>query len=142
MAAVVFDEDGFRAQFPGLSDEEKYSSELLAMCFDLACDLIGNDAKSLAPYNPDKGVTERERLLYLATCHLATLMGEETDSPVGRVASASQGSVSTSFDLIKTDTASGDWWNQTRCGALVWVMLQKYRWGGRFAVVKKRHPWG
>ncbi|MGJ1042649.1 DUF4054 domain-containing protein [Staphylococcus epidermidis] len=62
---------------------------------------------------------------------------------VGRVASASQGSVSTSFDLPKSgNSAAAEFWNRTNCGMQVWLMLAPYRLGGRIYLSNHSHPWG
>lgn len=141
MAVVVFDPEKFRKWYPHFSDEEKYPDELLDAYFLMAVEFVGNDDSSIAPYNPPL-TTTREVLLYLATCHLATLDDNDLGTPVGRIASASQGSVSTSFDLIKGNSTSADWWLQTQCGARYWMLTAKYRLGGRFYTNNHYHPWG
>lgn len=142
MAVVELDILEFRMWFPGLT-EDKITDELLDILWAQVCEIVGNtDGKSFAPYKPDAKppVIERKVLLYYALCHLATL-SLQGDQP-GRVASASQGSVSTSFDLIKSESQAGQWWNQTRCGATYWMMTAKYRLGGRLFTSGFYHPWG
>lgn len=142
MAVVVFDVEKFRKVYPGFGDEVKYSDVFLEDCFDSAVLLIGNtDKTSFAPYQPELKIFEREKLLYLATCHLASLMSDPAGN-TGRVQSASQGSVSVGYDLIKTNSARSDWWNMTRCGALFWILASKYLTGGRFIAGERYHPWG
>lgn len=109
MAVVVFDPEKFRILHPAFSDEVKFPDETLQFYFDVAVEFVGNtDADSFAPYDPDNKIYTRERLLDLATCHLLTL-SQQPNGQVGRIASATQGSVSTSFDLLKTNTFVGDW---------------------------------
>lgn len=142
MAVVEFSLDEFRTQYPRFSDEEHFPDESLRLCFDMAVELIGNtDETSLAPYDPPK-VQTRKILLYLAACHFATLDADNPGGNVGRLASASQGSVSTSFDLIKSNSTAGDWWLQTQCGARFWMLTARYRLGGRFYGNQHYHPWG
>lgn len=141
MGIVVFSPEVFRTNHPFFADEVTYSDEYLSECFDIAADLVGNADASIVPYDPENAVLDRERILDLATCHIATLMSWP-EGQSGRIASASQGSVSTSFDLVKTRSATGDWWNQTQCGALYWLLMSKYRTGGRFYGVRSYHPWG
>lgn len=139
---VTLDVDEFRSWFPGLTPCV-IKDELLDVLWAQVCSLIGNtDETSFAPYAPDAKppVIERKVLLYYALCHLATL-STRGDQP-GRVASASEGSVSTSFDLIKSDSQSAQWWNQTPCGSTYWMMTTKYRRGGRIYVSSGYHPWG
>lgn len=142
MAVVELDIQEFRSWFPGLT-EDKISDQLLDVLWKQVCDLVGNtDADSFAPYDPTATppIIERKVQLYYALCHLATLT-LRGDQP-GRVASASEGSVSTSFDLIKAQSQTGQWWNQTPCGSTYWMMTAKYRRGGRIYVSSHYHPWG
>ena len=142
MAVVIFDPENFRTLYPAFSDETKYSNELLTEYFGMAAEFVGNsDSTSFAAYDPENHVYLRKRLLDLVMCHLLTL-DENMTGPVGRISSASQGSVSTSFDLLKTNSYVGDWWAQTRCGAQYWIMTARYRVGGRFYGGSNYHPWG
>lgn len=142
MAVVEFDLEEFRTWFPGLSEAVAPDAMLTAF-FEQACELVGNtDETSFAPYEPDAQppVLKRKALLYYATCHLATLAARG-DQP-GRVAAASQGSVSTTFDLIQSNGQTAQWWNQTGCGATYWALTAPYRLGGRMYVGNNYHPWG
>lgn len=142
MAVVVFDPEKFRSIYPAFSDETKYSNEYLQNYFDIAAEFVGNtDSTSFAPYDPDKNIFLRARLLDLVTCHLLTLESQPAGQN-GRISSATQGSVSTSFDLLKANTFVGDWWAQTRCGAMYWVMTARFRIGGRIYPGNRFHPWG
>lgn len=139
---VTLDIDEFRSWFPGLT-ETVISDDLLNILWTQVCSIVGcDDNDSFAPYNPDATppVLERQILLYYALCHLATL-STRGDQP-GRVASASEGSVSTSFDLIKSNSQVAQWWNQTPCGSTFWALTAKYRVGGRLYVQSDFHPWG
>lgn len=139
---VTLDVDEFRSWFPGLTTCV-IPDALLEALWTQVCSLLGNtDATSFAPYQPDAkpAIIERKVLLYYALCHLATL-STRGDQP-GRVASASEGSVSTSFDLIKAQSQTAQWWNQTPCGSTYWTMTAKYRRGGRIYVSSNYHPWG
>lgn len=139
---VTLDVEEFRSWFPGLT-EAVIPDALLNVLWSQVCSMIGNtDSTSFAPYNPDAEppVIERKVLLYYALCHMATL-STRGDQP-GRVASASEGSVSTSFDLIKSQSQTAQWWNQTPCGSTYWTMTAKYRRGGRIYVSSHYHPWG
>lgn len=142
MASVELDTNEFRNWFPGLT-EDVISDELLQILWEQACMFVGNtDSTSFAAYDPDATPPKLERkvLLYYALCHIATL-STRGDLP-GRVASAGQGSVSTSFDLIRSSSQTSQWWNQTQCGATYWTMTARYRMGGRLYVGSGHHPWG
>lgn len=139
---VELDIEEFRKWFPGLT-EEAISDVVLDVLWQQVCALLGNsDATSFAPYEPDATppVIERKVQLYYALCHFATL-STRGDQP-GRVASASEGSVSTSFDLIKSESQTAQWWNQTPCGSTYWALTAKYRRGGRLYCSSNFHPWG
>lgn len=138
---VIFDPEQFRSQYPQFADDAKYPAAVLMASFRTAEALIGNtDGGAVLPYNPDKGVYIRELALYRAVCHLLSLdaMGDQP----GRITSASEGSVSSGFDLLKTGSYSGDWWAQTACGRAVWALLLPYIRGGRVYIPRDYHPWG
>ena len=141
MAVVVFDPTEFRTMFPGFSDETKYTDEYLTNYFNLATNFIPNDDTSFVPYDPAKGVTIRAVLLNYVTCHLLGL-ADLPNGQAGRVSSASQGSVSTSFDLLNGKSAAAQWWMQTQCGAMAWQLMARYRLGGRIFRLPDYHPWG
>lgn len=126
MAVVELDTALFRELYPKYADA---SDQLVEAWWTVACQLIGNTESSRIPYNPPS-VTVRKSILYAALCHVAELM-TRGNSAVGRVSSASEGSVSTSFDYPAL-SKNGAWWAQTQCGALVWQMLLPYRSGGLY----------
>lgn len=128
MAVVSFEPETFRVWYPAFSDEEKYTDEALTACFDQACVIVSNAENSPIPYDPDATPKKLARLeaLYALTCHIATmrLVWDATQS--GAVQSASEGSVSASFNL---GTDSPEWWNQTPCGRTAWMILKMYTQG-------------
>lgn len=131
----------FRSKFPQYADVTAYPDELITNSFTVAESLVNNTNSSNIPYDPTHNIYTRGNILEYLTCHLITL-SELPNSQTGRIASASQGSVSTSFDLPKTNSVTGDWYNQTRCGQLVWILLAPYRLGGRIYNTSTYHPWG
>lgn len=134
-AEVVFDPADFRVQYPefaGLSDAT------LQRFFDWATLYLCNHANSPVP-----DLTRRRVLLYLLTAHCAALWyqaqsqapGGGSSSPagaggivavpmgqVGRVNSASEGSVSIGLDY--TVTPGGEWFTQTQYGAAFWQAVR------------------
>lgn len=145
MAIVVFDADEFRNAHPGLT-EDLISDEELQMHFETAELFVDNTERSPYRFDPEpkdgsKPKLMRKNLLWLVTCHLAT-MALWPDGQAGRLASASEGSVSASFDLIQARSENGSYWNQTRCGATYWALTKAYRLGGRLYLGRpKHHPW-
>ena len=99
-----------------------------------------NTENSPYPYDPARGVYTRQRLIDYAVCHLL-LLQDQPANQVGRLSSASEGSVSTSFDLPKANSVAGEYWLQTKCGQQVWLLLQPYILGGRIYIQSKYHPW-
>lgn len=141
MAVVELDIAKFRSMRPEFT-EEVISDETITALWGFACELVGNtDEKSLFAYKPELNVTTRAYALYLVLCHLCTLHLWPSGQP-GRVASASEGSVSTSFDTIKTNSLTGQWWVQTLCGATYWSFSSAFRKGGRIYTGSNYHPWG
>lgn len=95
-----------------------------AQYWDEATMLISNGARS-----PITDIPTRTKLLNLAVAHLAKLRspigGQEPSGLVGRISSATQGSVSVSTSYMSP--ASAEFWNQTPYGAMLWVALAPYR---------------
>lgn len=141
MAVVVFDAETFRTYYPAFSDATRYPDAVLSAAFDQACAFLGNTDQSVLPYNPDQNVYTRQIVLYKATCHILTLEYIMADQP-GRITSASEGSVSTGFDLLKGQSYTADWWAQTPCGRALWALMLPYIRGGRLYTSPDYHPWG
>ena len=142
MALVELDIAKFRnihSQFT----EDVISDETITALWGIACDITGNkeDVSSFYPYDPEKGITTRAYFLDLILCHLCTLH-VRPDGQSGRISSAAEGSVNTSFDLIQYKSETGAWWGQTPCGATYWTLSASYRKGGLFFGTKNYHPWG
>ncbi|MDY6322525.1 MAG: DUF4054 domain-containing protein [Succinivibrio sp.] len=143
MAAVIFDADSFRSRYPRFT-EELVPDAMLEETWEAAVSLCGNDdASSPFPYKPDAEppVTTRKWALYLAMCHLLTMelwpQGQQ-----GPITNASEGSVSTAFQLLQGKTTTESWWLQTPCGARYWMMIKPFIMGGHFYGSDKYHPWG
>lgn len=137
---VVFNIDDFRSRYPDLAD---ISDTTLKSIFNMISEQYGNsDDSCRIKYDPAHGKYMRKYFLYAVVCHLATLQLREKNGQQGRLASASQGSVSTSFDLLKGNSLVQQWWTQTDCGAQAYMMLKSYVLGGRFYSFSHNHPYG
>ena len=136
MAIVTFDANEFIGMYPRFSGV--LTEGQLTQAFNVACLLLDNTDQSIIPYDPN-GTQERKTLLYLLTCHLATvaLWG---DGQSGPVTSASEGSVSVSFSV--PDATNSSWFKSTPCGQMYWQATRKYVVGGRYYAKKYVHPWG
>lgn len=144
MAVVKFDPDDFRANNQRFTVDLVSDAQLSDFYFPLACEFCGNtDATSYFPYNidADPPVTTRKWALYLVMCHLLTMDLWPVEQQ-GPITNASEGSVSTAFQLLQGKTTTESWWLQTRCGARYWMLLKPYVMGGRAYISKSYHPWG
>lgn len=142
MSSVVFNVSEFRGLFPQFSNENSMSDTTLEMYFNMAVDRYKNDDSCYWPYDPEHNVNTRKYALYHYTCHIATLALWAQNGQNGRLTSASQGSISTSFDLIKANKPTADWFLQTPCGATFYLQfLKPLRMGGKLYTKGHYHPW-
>lgn len=118
MSVVVFNEAKFRECCP----EVKATLPQLKMWFKQAGSLVNNTDCSIIT-----DLEEREMLLFLLIEHLNALYERAAQSGiVGRIASASEGSVSVSADMGAGSHFSA-WYMQTPHGASYWALTAKYR---------------
>jgi len=133
MSVATFDAAAFKARYPEFSATSNAS---LTYCFDDAGLYLNNTDAS-----PVQDLTRRTRLLWMMTAHIATLGGmlsaDGKPLPVGRVASASEGSVSASFDFTPAMPGSGPWYAQTQYGAMFWAATVNLR-GMRYVACPTR----
>lgn len=116
---VVFDVDEFKTLYPQFKDVDE---AVLKNYFNAATLLLDNTDKS-----PVKDLAERKMLLYMLTCHIATLK-KRGDSIVGTITAATEGKVNVSV----TPLVNANWYTQTVCGSLYWQATAKYRLGVRW----------
>lgn len=129
MAVVIFDPAAFKLAFPEFADVPDARLELLFGM--VTATILDNTGAS-----PVIDVTQRSALLSLLVAHMLTLYGTGTPgagggsggtAPVGRLASATEGTVSTSFAYMQGGSPTADWYNQTQYGAMYWVMMARFR---------------
>lgn len=124
MAVVVFDPAQFKLVYPSFAT---LTDAQLQYAFRLATLYLNNTDGSIVC-----DVGERTTLLYLLTAHIAALTyGENGQGPrplVGRISSATEGSVSVSADY-NVAPGSAQWYAQTGYGAQYWEATAKYRVG-------------
>lgn len=119
------------AMFPEMT---AISSDAASGYFAMATLYIKNDGTG--PVNDPNMLAA---LLNLTTAHLAKMFSNQTagvpttggieppnSGAVGRVASATQGSVTAALEMPE-QPASAAWWNQTQYGAAVWKLLAPFR---------------
>ncbi len=111
----------FKAAYPGFAS---LTTPQVEEAFSLATIYLRNDGTG-----PVRTVSLQTSLLYMLTAHLAQLMyginGEAASGAVGRVSSASEGSVSIGTDW--PTNANNAWFLQTPFGANFWQATAAYR---------------
>jgi hypothetical protein len=137
---VVFDYSWFQTRYPDLS--RWISPEMGQMYFDLATLYLDNTDGGAPQYVPGYGpvgcravgnqvrdIPTRQILLGLLTAHIAKLNapinGQASTATIGRISSASEGSVSVSYDL--PTMAGAEWLSQTQWGIAFWQATAAYR---------------
>lgn len=116
---VVFNVAEFRELYPAIKATDAQLEDYFAM----AETFLDNTKCSVV-----KNLEARKRLLYLLVAHIATLTGraEQGNEVVGRVSSATEGSVSISLDY-GTMGNNERWYLQTPWGAMYWQLTKRYR---------------
>lgn len=119
---VTFDPVAFIAAFPAFTS---VPSAALSANFLFATLLLENTCCS-----PVKDAPTRAALLNLIVAHITALLngvnGDPPQGAVGRVSSASEGSVSVQLDF-KTESEAASYFAQTQWGGLYWRMTAQYR---------------
>lgn len=119
---VSFDPAAFKARYPEFTTLD---AGLLQSYFDETALLLDNTESSRV-----REVEIRKPLLWMLTAHIAFLNGGangQAPTPlVGRVASATQGSVSVSLDM-PSGSANSAWYMQTKYGAAFWNATARFR---------------
>lgn len=128
MAVVVFDPAAFKAAFPQFQDvPDATLSALFAM---IGFTYIDNTDESIVV-----NVDQRGAMMNFLLAHMLVLFGwVDTNGvvvpgagAVGRVSSATEGTVSTSLEYKVPASAAEAWYNQTPYGAAYWVMTAPFR---------------
>lgn len=122
MAVVAFDIAAFRARYPEFSTV--LDATLNAYFSEAGLYLSNTDSSVVAD------LTIRSMLLNMLTAHIASLNSGKNGQPpsglVGRVAQASEGSVSVTADM-GPPSGSAAWFLQTKYGAAFWQASAAFR---------------
>ncbi len=127
MASVVLDTAKFKTAFPEFAT---VPDARLTVLFGLSGALVDNTGTS-----PITDLDQRESILFYVLAHMLTLYGSGVagavggapNGVVGRLSSATEGTVSSSFEFNVPQSAGAAWWNQTQYGALYWMLTAQYR---------------
>jgi hypothetical protein len=123
---VQFDFTLWVTQYPEFASI--ITADMADVFFSIATNLHANDGSG-----PVNDAAFQTNLINMVVAHLAALFGPQPGgqppSPlVGRINSASEGSVSVGTDWpSKEVTSSEAWWIQTRYGALYWTATAIFR---------------
>ena len=133
----VFNFANFTLRYPEFST---LSQALLQMYFNEAGYYCRNDGAG-----PVSDQTTLDTFMNMLTAHIAALNGgvngQTPGQTVGRVSSASEGSVHVSLDM-QGSSPNAAWFNQTKYGAAYWQASLPYRLGGSFVPPPCDELWG
>lgn len=119
---VVFDYVLWAARYPELAGS--VGSDLATLFFAEACLYLDNTPGSLVTDATPGG--RRALILNMLTAHVAALNapinGQASSALVGRIASATEGSVSVTADMGAV-SPNAAWYLQTKYGAAAWTAL-------------------
>lgn len=122
---VTFDYAQWSALFPELA--ATVNQPQAQMYFDLATTVHRNDGGG-----PVNNAAQQSNLLNLVTAHIAALFGASTSGGqpsglVGRINSATEGSVSVQAAYSNNISEQMAWFVQTKYGALYWTATAPFR---------------
>ena len=128
---ITFDPAAFIVEYPEFASVS--TARLQAMFNQAQAALLDNTGGS--PVTDDNVLRE---LFNMLVAHLLTLFGAAPTSansrPPGRLASAAEGTVSSSFEFkLPEGSAIAPWYNQTQYGAMFWMATARYRSARYFA---------
>ncbi|WWQ12994.1 virion structural protein [Ralstonia phage PQ43W] len=132
MGVVAFNPAVFAAEYPEFAAVP--GSRTTAM-FNLAQNTL-LDNTSNSPVTDPAYLSE---LFNMLVAHLLLIFGAQvptkaTNQPPGRISSATEGTVSTSFEYnIPAGSAMAPWFNQTKYGAMFWMATARFRSARYFA---------
>lgn len=114
MPSVIFNPALFKARYPEFAT---VNDIVLQGCFDEAGMYLSNSDSS-----PVQNIDRRTILLNMLTAHIAWIGGKRNPGnnplPVGRVSSATEGSVSAGLEYGAPGSAA--WFSQTQYGSSFW----------------------
>lgn len=121
MAVVIFDPAAFKVAYPQFS---AVSDGVLTNYFNLATLYLSNTDCSIV-----QNIPKRTMFLWLLTAHIGKISGalspDGSAGLVGRISSATEGSVSVSAEYPTSPNAA--WFLQSEWGAMYWQATLPYR---------------
>ena len=128
MGIVVFVPADFKTAYPEFATVT--DARCTAMFTMAAASMLDNTDNA-----PVMDLPYRTQLFFLLVAHLLSIFGAGTagssganGNPVGRLDSATEGTVSSGFAYeLPAGSAMAAWYNQTPYGALYWMMTAQFR---------------
>lgn len=125
MSIVVFVPADFKAAYPEFASVPDARTTLL---FNMATSTLLDNTDN----SPVMDIGLRTQLFYLLVAHLLLLLGgaptQPDNTPPGRLSSATEGTITTSFEyLLPPGSAMAPWYIQTKYGAMYWTMTAQFR---------------
>ncbi len=121
-----FDYTAFAVRFPEFSE---MPMPRIRAFWTEANIYIKNDGTSIIEDVPQRGVILNLMAAHIAALNAAVVPGQIASAGglVGRISGATEGSVSVTLEPMGSGTsAMAAWLNQTRYGAQLWAMLQRF----------------
>lgn len=118
MPVAAFDYALWSTRYPALA--ATVAQPLAQAYFDEAGQYLDNTDAS-----PVADLVERGRLLNMLVAHIAALEARAASGVVGRVSSATEGSVTVASELDTPGSAA--WYSQTAYGLSYWQATKRYR---------------
>ena len=115
---MTFDITKFRTVYPQFAEIP-----------DATLEFMWNNALIISNLENDTRLDadQKENLLFMLLCHLATLA---TLGTAGAMTSAKQGEVQVTYASMPSRSDDADWFNLTPCGSAYWQAIKRYRLGG------------
>ena len=125
MAVVTFDPVAFAAAYPEFA---AVSQARTTAMFTLASQTLLDNTDN----SPVMDINYRTQLFSLLVAHLLTILGgaptTPTNTPPGRISTATEGTVTANFEyILPAGSAMAPWFIQTKYGAMYWTAVAPFR---------------
>ncbi len=123
---VTFNFDQFALEYPEFATVDPVRAQSMFNIAQLS--ILDNTGGS-----PVKSVSTLAELFNMLVAHMLTIFGRvapagANNTPIGRMSSATQGTVNVSFEYkIPEGSALAAWFNTTQYGAMFWVATARFR---------------
>jgi hypothetical protein len=126
MPQVTFDPVAFANAYPEFATVPQSRTSMMFTIAEQS--MLDNTDNS-----PVMDLNYRTQLFFLLVAHMLLIYGAAVptgpdNTPPGRISSATQGTVSTAFELkLPEGSSMAAWYNQTKYGATYWMATARFR---------------